>query len=98
MEGDPTSSGSTNYKIKYFGFDDLSESESDEDDEAAEKRKAKKARAAAAGASSGAASATQSAAVHSPQPGDSQAFRAGSNSGQTLGFGCVGYTSTVCVM
>ncbi|XP_048863872.1 wings apart-like protein homolog [Brienomyrus brachyistius] len=80
VEGDPMSSGSTNYKIKYFGFDDLSESDSDEDDEAAEKRKAKKARAAAAArASSVAASATLSAAVHSPQPGDSQACRTGSN-------------------
>lgn len=40
-------SGSTSYKIKYFGFDDLSESESDSDDEdnsaAKERKKDKKA-------------------------------------------------------
>ncbi|XP_039549107.1 wings apart-like protein homolog [Pimephales promelas] len=44
-DGDATASGSTSYKIKYFGFDELSESDSeDEDDSAAkERRKNKKA-------------------------------------------------------
>ncbi|XP_064172787.1 wings apart-like protein homolog [Anguilla rostrata] len=52
-EEDPSASGSTNYKIKYFGFDDLSESDSEGEEDtsrAAEKRKAKKAAAAAAAA------------------------------------------------
>uniref|UniRef100_A0AAR2KCP7 Wings apart-like protein homolog n=1 Tax=Pygocentrus nattereri TaxID=42514 RepID=A0AAR2KCP7_PYGNA len=48
-EGDPASSGRSNYKIKYFGFDDLSESDSDEEESSAERRRAKrKAMAAAA--------------------------------------------------
>ncbi|KAJ3610778.1 hypothetical protein NHX12_022869 [Muraenolepis orangiensis] len=61
--------GGSSYKIKYFGFDDLSESESDSDDEssqAKEKRKAKKAAAAAA------ALAALSICVDSPQTSDSQ--------------------------
>uniref|UniRef100_A0A8C9V2B8 Wings apart-like protein homolog n=1 Tax=Scleropages formosus TaxID=113540 RepID=A0A8C9V2B8_SCLFO len=44
-EGDPATSGSTSYKIKYFGFDDLSESDSDDGDEgsqAVERRRAQK--------------------------------------------------------
>ncbi|XP_067311542.1 wings apart-like protein homolog [Pseudorasbora parva] len=62
-EGDATASGSTSYKIKYFGFDELSESDSeDEDDSAAkERRKNKKAAAEASEASAG-----------SPQINDSQ--------------------------
>lgn len=31
-EGDPASAGNSNYKIKYFGFDDLSESDGDGDE------------------------------------------------------------------
>ncbi|KAJ7987630.1 hypothetical protein DPEC_G00328470 [Dallia pectoralis] len=42
---DPVTSGSSNYKIQYFGFDDMSGSDSDEDDgsHAKERRKAKRA-------------------------------------------------------
>ncbi|KAG7463084.1 hypothetical protein MATL_G00191680 [Megalops atlanticus] len=71
-EGDPTASGSANYKIKYFGFDDLSESDSDEDEgsQAAEKRRAKKAAAAASAVSSSA---------DSPQLTDSQDSQASTN-------------------
>ncbi|KAJ8360164.1 hypothetical protein SKAU_G00166890 [Synaphobranchus kaupii] len=62
-EGDPPASGGPNYKIKYFGFDDLSESDGEEEEDgsqAAEKRKAKKASAAIA------------TSLDSPQPNDSQ--------------------------
>ncbi|KAG9341840.1 hypothetical protein JZ751_018564 [Albula glossodonta] len=71
VEGDPTASGSTNYKIKYFGFDDLSESDSEEEDgsQASEKRRAKK---AAAGAS-------MAMSVDSPQPSDSQDSQTSTN-------------------
>uniref|UniRef100_A0A8C7JH39 Wings apart-like protein homolog n=1 Tax=Oncorhynchus kisutch TaxID=8019 RepID=A0A8C7JH39_ONCKI len=60
---DHAAGGSSSYKIKYFGFDDLSESDSDEEEgsQAKEKRKAKKAAAAA-----------MAAIVDSPQPSDSQ--------------------------
>ncbi|XP_038847858.1 wings apart-like protein homolog [Salvelinus namaycush] len=60
---DHTAGGSSSYKIKYFGFDDPSESDSDEEEgsQAKEKRKAKKAAAAA-----------MAAIVDSPQPSDSQ--------------------------
>ncbi|KAJ8391786.1 hypothetical protein AAFF_G00085580 [Aldrovandia affinis] len=67
VEGDLVASGSANYKIKYFGFDDLSESDSEEDEEegsqAAEKRRAKKAAAAAV---------AMAMSVDSPPPSDSQ--------------------------
>uniref|UniRef100_A0A4W5QTY8 Wings apart-like protein homolog n=1 Tax=Hucho hucho TaxID=62062 RepID=A0A4W5QTY8_9TELE len=61
---DPASGGSSSYKIKYFGFDDLSESDSDEEEgsQAKEKRKAKMAAAVAAAA--------MAAIVDSPQPSD----------------------------
>ncbi|XP_030654300.1 wings apart-like protein homolog [Nomascus leucogenys] len=42
--GDEGGSGSSNYKIKYFGFDDLSESEDDEDDDCQVERKTSKKR------------------------------------------------------
>lgn len=38
-EGDLASSGSSNYKIKYFGFDELSESDGDEDEDEGKPRK-----------------------------------------------------------
>uniref|UniRef100_A0A8C7FH84 Wings apart-like protein homolog n=1 Tax=Oncorhynchus kisutch TaxID=8019 RepID=A0A8C7FH84_ONCKI len=48
---DPVASGSSNYKIKYFGFDDMSGSDSDEDEGShAKERKAKRAVANAAAA------------------------------------------------
>uniref|UniRef100_A0A8C7S235 Wings apart-like protein homolog n=1 Tax=Oncorhynchus mykiss TaxID=8022 RepID=A0A8C7S235_ONCMY len=58
---DPTAGGSS-YKIKYFGFDDLSESDSDEEDgtHVKVKRKAKKAAAVAVAA--------MAVSVDSPQP------------------------------
>uniref|UniRef100_A0A673HKC8 Wings apart-like protein homolog n=1 Tax=Sinocyclocheilus rhinocerous TaxID=307959 RepID=A0A673HKC8_9TELE len=46
-EDDDSASGSSNYRIKYFGFDDLSESDSEEDEGSSERRRAK--RKAAAG-------------------------------------------------
>ncbi|XP_005992237.1 wings apart-like protein homolog [Latimeria chalumnae] len=50
MEGEGVSanSGSSNYKIKYFGFDDLSESDEDDDDDAVSEKKARKKRERAA--------------------------------------------------
>uniref|UniRef100_A0AAR2KER1 Wings apart-like protein homolog n=1 Tax=Pygocentrus nattereri TaxID=42514 RepID=A0AAR2KER1_PYGNA len=62
-DGEPGASGSTSYKIKYFGFDDLSESDSEDEDDAAarERKKAKKA-----------ASEALAAGVDSPQTSDSQ--------------------------
>ncbi|XP_051062750.1 wings apart-like protein homolog isoform X3 [Phodopus roborovskii] len=42
--GDEGGSGSSNYKIKYFGFDDLSESEDDDDDDCQVERKTNKKR------------------------------------------------------
>ncbi|XP_028644930.1 wings apart-like protein homolog isoform X3 [Grammomys surdaster] len=42
--GDEGGSGSSNYKIKYFGFDDLSESEDDDDDDCQVERKKDKKR------------------------------------------------------
>lgn len=45
-EDDDCASGSSNYRIKYFGFDDLSESDSDEDEGSSERRKAKRKAAA----------------------------------------------------
>uniref|UniRef100_A0A672P1K5 Wings apart-like protein homolog n=1 Tax=Sinocyclocheilus grahami TaxID=75366 RepID=A0A672P1K5_SINGR len=63
MDGDAVASGSTNYKIKYFGFDDLSESDSeDEDDSAAKERKKNKKAVIEA----------MAASVGSPQINDSQ--------------------------
>uniref|UniRef100_A0A8C2ZSR5 Wings apart-like protein homolog n=1 Tax=Cyclopterus lumpus TaxID=8103 RepID=A0A8C2ZSR5_CYCLU len=60
-EGDMA--GKSSYKIKYFGFDDLSESDSDEENSQAKEKKAKKAAAALAALSSG---------VDSPHTSDSQ--------------------------
>uniref|UniRef100_A0A8C5AJK4 WAPL cohesin release factor a n=1 Tax=Gadus morhua TaxID=8049 RepID=A0A8C5AJK4_GADMO len=58
--------GSSSYKIKYFGFDELSESDSDEEgSQVKERKKAKKAVAAAA-------LAALSASVDSPHTSDSQ--------------------------
>ncbi len=45
-EDDDCASGSSNYRIKYFGFDDLSESDSEEDEGSSERRKAKRKAAA----------------------------------------------------
>ncbi|CDQ58320.1 unnamed protein product [Oncorhynchus mykiss] len=69
---DPTAGGSS-YKIKYFGFDDLSESDSDEEDgtHVKVKRKAKKAAAVAVAA--------MAVSVDSPQPSDSQDSQSSSN-------------------
>uniref|UniRef100_A0A671YU42 Wings apart-like protein homolog n=1 Tax=Sparus aurata TaxID=8175 RepID=A0A671YU42_SPAAU len=55
--------GKSSYKIKYFGFDDLSESDSDEESPKAKEKKAKKAAAALAALSS---------SVDSPHTSDSQ--------------------------
>uniref|UniRef100_A0A3B5AY37 WAPL cohesin release factor n=1 Tax=Stegastes partitus TaxID=144197 RepID=A0A3B5AY37_9TELE len=55
--------GKSSYKIKYFGFDDLSESDSDDESSQAKEKKAKKAAAALAALSS---------SVDSPHTSDSQ--------------------------
>ncbi|XP_078128904.1 wings apart-like protein homolog [Sander vitreus] len=62
--------GKSSYKIKYFGFDDLSESDSDEESSQTKEKKAKKAAAALAALSSG---------VDSPHTSDSQDSQASSN-------------------
>lgn len=62
--------GKSSYKIKYFGFDDLSESDSDEESSQAKEKKAKKAAAALAALSFG---------VDSPHTSDSQDSQASSN-------------------
>ncbi|XP_041645479.1 wings apart-like protein homolog [Cheilinus undulatus] len=62
--------GKSSYKIKYFGFDDLSESDSDDESSQAKEKKAKKAAAALAMLSSG---------VDSPHTSDSQDSQASSN-------------------
>ncbi|KAM4598923.1 wings apart-like protein homolog [Fundulus diaphanus] len=74
-EGDDASSegalaGKSSYKIKYFGFDDLSESDSDDEDSQAREKKAKRAAAALAALSS---------SVDSPHTSDSQDSQASSN-------------------
>ncbi|XP_053346967.1 wings apart-like protein homolog [Clarias gariepinus] len=63
LEGDSASSGSSNYKIKYFGFDDLSESDSGGEENEDKPRKTK--RKAPAPASGG-------ASVDHPRPKASQ--------------------------
>ncbi|KAL4640144.1 hypothetical protein GN956_G12172 [Arapaima gigas] len=84
-EGDPATSGSTSYKIKYFGFDDLSESDSDDGEEgsqAAERRRAQKNKKAAMAAAVQTAAVDVVAApvsVDSPQLGDSQDSQASTN-------------------
>ncbi|XP_051501724.1 wings apart-like protein homolog [Myxocyprinus asiaticus] len=62
-DGEATVSGSTSYKIKYFGFDDLSESDSDEEEDSAAKQRKKEKKAATA---------SQSASPNSPQISYSQ--------------------------
>lgn len=62
--------GKSSYKIKYFGFDDLSESDSDDESSHAKDKKAKKAAAALAALSS---------SVDSPHTSDSQDSQASSN-------------------
>ncbi|XP_072546032.1 wings apart-like protein homolog [Salminus brasiliensis] len=69
-DGEPGASGSTSYKIKYFGFDDLSESDS-EDEEDAAARERKKAKKAASEALMGGAD--------SPQTSDSQESQSSTN-------------------
>uniref|UniRef100_A0A1W7RBJ4 Wings apart-like protein homolog n=1 Tax=Agkistrodon contortrix contortrix TaxID=8713 RepID=A0A1W7RBJ4_AGKCO len=51
-EGGSRASGSSNYKIKYFGFDDLSESEDDDEERLLERKVNKKRSKTAAAASS----------------------------------------------
>ncbi|XP_051968674.1 wings apart-like protein homolog [Xyrauchen texanus] len=41
-DDDDSTSGSSNYRIKYFGFDDLSESDSEDEERFSERRKAKR--------------------------------------------------------
>ncbi|XP_070697005.1 wings apart-like protein homolog [Pempheris klunzingeri] len=62
--------GMSSYKIKYFGFDDLSESDSDDESSQAKEKKAKKAAASLASLSS---------SVDSPHTSDSQDSQASSN-------------------
>ncbi|KAL0964490.1 hypothetical protein UPYG_G00324520 [Umbra pygmaea] len=69
--GDASAGGSSSYKIKYFGFDDLSESDSDEDEgsQAREKKTQKAAVTVVA----------MAASVDSPQPSDSQDSQSSTN-------------------
>ncbi|KAM6916318.1 LOW QUALITY PROTEIN: wings apart-like protein homolog [Xenentodon cancila] len=62
--------GKSSYKIKYFGFDDLSESDSDDDSSQAKEKKTKKAVTALVALSS---------SVDSPHTSDSQDSQASSN-------------------
>uniref|UniRef100_F6ZUH3 Wings apart-like protein homolog n=1 Tax=Macaca mulatta TaxID=9544 RepID=F6ZUH3_MACMU len=76
--GDEGGSGSSNYKIKYFGFDDLSESEDDEDDDCQVERKTSKKR-------------TKTAPSPSLQPppesnDNSQDSQSGTNNAENLDF------------
>ncbi|CAG10061.1 unnamed protein product [Tetraodon nigroviridis] len=64
--------GKSSYKIKYFGFDDLSESDSDDESCQVKEKKARKAAAALASLSS---------SVDSPHTSDSQDSQASSNTG-----------------
>uniref|UniRef100_A0A3B3YL85 Wings apart-like protein homolog n=1 Tax=Poecilia mexicana TaxID=48701 RepID=A0A3B3YL85_9TELE len=65
--------GKSSYKIKYFGFDDLSESDSDDENSQAKEKKVKRAAAALAALSS---------SVDSPHTSDSQDSQASSNTGE----------------
>lgn len=47
VEDDDSASGSSNYRIKYFGFDELSDSDSEDEEGSSERRKAKRKAAAA---------------------------------------------------
>lgn len=67
--------GKSSYKIKYFGFDDLSESDSDDESTQAKEKKAKRAAAALMSLSS---------SVDSPQTSDSQDSQASSNTGEKI--------------
>lgn len=79
--------GKSSYKIKYFGFDDLSESDSDDESSRAKEKKAKKAAAALASLSS---------SVDSPHTSDSQDSQASSNTGELiLNFQRHGHLSTL---
>ncbi|XP_054653810.1 wings apart-like protein homolog [Dunckerocampus dactyliophorus] len=72
-EGGVAAAGKSSYKIKYFGFDDLSESDDSDDDESSAQAKEKKARKSAA------ALAALSTSVDSPHTSDSQDSQASSN-------------------
>uniref|UniRef100_A0A8C6LSK9 WAPL cohesin release factor a n=1 Tax=Nothobranchius furzeri TaxID=105023 RepID=A0A8C6LSK9_NOTFU len=67
--------GKSSYKIKYFGFDDLSESDSDDESSQVKEKRAKKA-----------ALASLSSGVDSPHTSDSQDSQASSNTGETMVF------------
>uniref|UniRef100_A0A8C6NTL5 Wings apart-like protein homolog n=1 Tax=Nothobranchius furzeri TaxID=105023 RepID=A0A8C6NTL5_NOTFU len=65
--------GKSSYKIKYFGFDDLSESDSDDESSQVKEKRAKKA-----------ALASLSSGVDSPHTSDSQDSQASSNTGEQM--------------
>lgn len=71
--------GKSSYKIKYFGFDDLSESDSDDESCQQKEKKARKAAAVLASLSS---------SVDSPHTSDSQDSQASSNTGQLFLLTC----------
>lgn len=79
-EDDLAFPGGSNYKIKYFGFDDLSESDSDEDESSAERRRVKR-RAMSAAVP---AKVPIETSVDRPQPRSSQESQS-SSTGQRLG-------------
>uniref|UniRef100_A0A4W4F9R7 Wings apart-like protein homolog n=1 Tax=Electrophorus electricus TaxID=8005 RepID=A0A4W4F9R7_ELEEL len=84
-DGEPLSSGSSSYKIKYFGFDELSESDSEDEEEAISKgrRKARKALPE-----------TLTARVDSPQTSDSQESQTSTNAGTHTHMRARGHTYT----
>ncbi|CAB1311944.1 unnamed protein product [Coregonus sp. 'balchen'] len=82
---DPVASGSSNYKIKYFGFDDMSDSDEDEGSQAKERRKAKRAAKAAATAYA-ASAASMEMRVDSPLSGSEELdSQTSSHTGQAQG-------------
>ncbi|KAL0984162.1 hypothetical protein UPYG_G00137930 [Umbra pygmaea] len=79
---DPVTSGSSNYKIKYFGFDDMSGSDSDEDEDSNAKERRKAKRAAAANAS---AAVSSMSAADSPLSSEEPDSQSSSSAGQDQG-------------
>nr|XP_057913964.1 wings apart-like protein homolog [Doryrhamphus excisus] len=73
FDGGAAAAGKSSYKIKYFGFDDLSESDDSDDDDSSAQAKEKKARKSAV------ALAALSSSVDSPHTSDSQDSQASSN-------------------
>ncbi|XP_076833743.1 wings apart-like protein homolog [Brachyhypopomus gauderio] len=70
VDGEPHTSGSSSYKIKYFGFDDLSDSESEDEEDSAAKGRRKTRKAPCEALTAG---------MDSPQTSDSQESQTSTN-------------------